>query len=163
MRNDDSVIKNACCKQVAFRAADLLSSYVYGYIDSRNTTVFRFDENLFYCMAKRGVPELIAQAITEYNEYMWSTHEDEDFYQWLKDYEKYAKNKVFLHSMIKNAESYCEHDYDNRKTLYDPDGFEIYEKDILERHIRIPRLKSLYEQKVMKLDAFQQGRNIWKE
>lgn len=42
-------------------------------------------------------------------------------------------------------------------------GFEIYEKDILERHIRIPKLKSLYEQKVMKLDAFQQGRNIWKE
>ena len=42
-------------------------------------------------------------------------------------------------------------------------GFEIYKKDLLERHIRIPRLKSLYEQKLMKLEAFQQGRNIWKE
>ncbi|MBQ8304736.1 MAG: hypothetical protein IJX90_00745 [Blautia sp.] len=42
----------------------------------------------------------------------------------------------------------------------EPD-FSIYEKDILERHIRIPRLQSLYQRKRESLRAFQQGRNIW--
>ena len=39
-------------------------------------------------------------------------------------------------------------------------SFEIYEKDLVERQIRIPRLKNLYEQKLMKLEAFQKGKNI---
>ena len=42
-------------------------------------------------------------------------------------------------------------------------SFDIYEKDLYERQIRIPRLKQLYEQKLMKLEAFQKGRNIWKD
>lgn len=42
-------------------------------------------------------------------------------------------------------------------------SFDIYEKDFFERQIRIPRLKKLYEQKLMKLEAFQKGKNIWKE
>lgn len=40
--------------------------------------------------------------------------------------------------------------------------FSIYEKDIVERHIRIPKLKELYQRKMDSLDAFQNGRNIWK-
>ena len=42
-------------------------------------------------------------------------------------------------------------------------SFDIYEKDLYERQIRIPRLKQLYEQKLMRLGSFQKGRNIWKD
>ena len=41
-------------------------------------------------------------------------------------------------------------------------NFSIYEKDIVERHIRIPRLKELYERKMESLHAFQNGKDIWK-
>lgn len=41
--------------------------------------------------------------------------------------------------------------------------FSIYKKDLLERHIRIPKLEELYERKRMKLKAFQNGKDIWKE
>lgn len=40
--------------------------------------------------------------------------------------------------------------------------FSLYKKDLLERHIRIPKLEELYEKKRMKLKAFQNGKNIWK-
>ena len=42
-------------------------------------------------------------------------------------------------------------------------SFDIYEKDLYERQIRIPRLKQLYEHKLMRLGSFQKGRNIWKD
>ena len=41
--------------------------------------------------------------------------------------------------------------------------FSIYEKDIVERQIRIPILKDLYERKRETLHAFQSGKDIWKE
>lgn len=41
-------------------------------------------------------------------------------------------------------------------------NFEIYKKDVLERHIRIPVLKELYERKCEKLRIFQTGKDIWK-
>ena len=40
--------------------------------------------------------------------------------------------------------------------------FSIYEKDMVERHIRIPKLEDLYDRKREKLCAFQSGRDIWK-
>lgn len=40
--------------------------------------------------------------------------------------------------------------------------FTIYEKDVLEQHIRIPALKRLYERKLEKLTAFQKGKDPWK-
>ena len=40
--------------------------------------------------------------------------------------------------------------------------FSIYEKDIIERHIRIPKLQQLYEKKLGFLEAFQSGKDIWK-
>lgn len=40
--------------------------------------------------------------------------------------------------------------------------FDLYKKDLIERHIRIPKLKELYERKRMKLRAFQNGRDVWK-
>lgn len=41
--------------------------------------------------------------------------------------------------------------------------FAIYEQDVLERHIRIPSLRVLYEKKRENLSAFQQGKDIWKK
>ena len=41
--------------------------------------------------------------------------------------------------------------------------FSIYKNDIVERHIRIPLLEELYEKKIMKLKAFQDGKDIWKK
>lgn len=41
--------------------------------------------------------------------------------------------------------------------------FSIYEKDIVERQIRIPFLKELYNRKREALNAFQNGKDIWKE
>ena len=41
-------------------------------------------------------------------------------------------------------------------------SFEIYEKDVVERHIRIPELRDLYERKRENLKAFQDGKDIWK-
>ncbi|MCI8637739.1 MAG: hypothetical protein HFG41_00985 [Coprococcus sp.] len=40
--------------------------------------------------------------------------------------------------------------------------FTIYEKDRVERHMRIPRLRELYEKKRSNLQAFQNGKDIWK-
>jgi len=41
--------------------------------------------------------------------------------------------------------------------------FSIYERDVLERHIRIPKLKELYHKKLDLLSAFQSGKDIWKD
>lgn len=40
--------------------------------------------------------------------------------------------------------------------------FAIYEKDVIERHIRIPKLRELYERKREKLRLFQNGKDLWK-
>ena len=56
--------------------------------------------------------------------------------------------------------------YVRNRTLVDIDkaemDFEIYKKDVVERHIRIPMLKELYERKREKLRIFQNGKDIWK-
>ncbi len=39
--------------------------------------------------------------------------------------------------------------------------FSVYEKDVTERHMRIPELKRLFEKKRASLRAFQEGKNIW--
>ena len=41
--------------------------------------------------------------------------------------------------------------------------FSVYEMDLVERHIRIPSLKELYERKRESLKAFQNGKDIWKK
>ena len=40
--------------------------------------------------------------------------------------------------------------------------FSIYEADLTERHIRIPKLKALYERKLLSLKRFQSGKDIWR-
>ena len=56
--------------------------------------------------------------------------------------------------------------YVRNRTLVDIDkaemDFAIYKKDVVERHIRIPMLKELYERKREKLRIFQNGKDIWK-
>jgi len=41
--------------------------------------------------------------------------------------------------------------------------FTVFEKDISERHARIPYLKDLYDQKLTSLSAFQAGKDIWRQ
>lgn len=41
--------------------------------------------------------------------------------------------------------------------------FDIYENDVVERYIRIPKLKDLYERKHENLSLFQNGKDIWKK
>ena len=41
-------------------------------------------------------------------------------------------------------------------------SFDIYSRDMLERRIRIPKLMELYEKKRSALEAFQNGKDLWK-
>ena len=41
--------------------------------------------------------------------------------------------------------------------------FDIYEMDLVERRIRIPKLKELYEKKLNNLLIFQNGKDLWKD
>lgn len=73
-------------------------------------------------------------------------------------------DEIITHSFIKkeiNLLSYVKNRSAIRLDLADMD-FSIYEQDTAERHIRIPILKELYEKKIMALQAFQEGNDIWK-
>lgn len=56
--------------------------------------------------------------------------------------------------------------YVQNRSLVDIDksdmDFSIYEMEVVERRIRIPKLKELYEKKRESLRAFQAGKDIWK-
>lgn len=41
--------------------------------------------------------------------------------------------------------------------------FSIYQMEVMERRIRIPKLKELYERKCENLQAFQRGKDLWKD
>ena len=82
-------------------------------------------------------------------------------------YEKLSQVKlddIRTHSFIEKEIKLLQ--YVRNRSLVDIDkaemDFSIYEKDVLERHIRIPKLKDLYERKLEKLRAFQKGKDIWK-
>jgi len=40
--------------------------------------------------------------------------------------------------------------------------FDIYEKDVYERQVRADKLKHLYKRKLRNLEAFQNGKDLWK-
>ena len=67
----------------------------------------------------------------------------------------FVMKEIKLLSYVKNRNA-----VDIERTEMD---FSIYEKDLIERHIRIPKLKALYERKRMRLKAFQEGKDIWKQ
>lgn len=82
-------------------------------------------------------------------------------------YEKLSQvrlDDIRTHSFIEKEIKLLQ--YVRNRSLVDIDkaemDFSIYEKDVLERHIRIPKLKELYERKLEKLRTFQKGKDIWK-
>lgn len=78
---------------------------------------------------------------------------------------KIKLNDIKTHSFIERESRLLQ--YVRDRSLVDLDkavmDFSIYEKDILERHIRIPKLKALYERKIESLRSFQNGKDIWKD
>lgn len=71
---------------------------------------------------------------------------------------------IQTHSFIKREVQLLQ--YVHNRSLVDiskvPNDFSIYEKDITERKIRIPKIKELYCRKIDELEKFQNGKNIWK-
>lgn len=82
-------------------------------------------------------------------------------------YENLSKVKfdeIRTHSFIEKESKLLQYVRDRSLVQVDKAtmDFSIYENDIIERHIRIPKLKELYERKLESLHAFQKGKDIWK-
>ena len=82
-------------------------------------------------------------------------------------YENLSKVKfdeIRTHSFIEKESKLLQYVRDRSLVQVDKAtmDFSIYENDIIERHIRIPKLKELYERKLESLNAFQKGKDIWK-
>ena len=82
-------------------------------------------------------------------------------------YEKLSQvriDDIKTHSFIERENKLLQ--YVRNRSLVDADkaemDFSIYEKDVVERQTRIPRLRELYEKKLERLRAFQKGKDIWK-
>lgn len=82
-------------------------------------------------------------------------------------YEKLSHIKIDdikTHSFIERESKLLQ--YVRNRSLVDIDkaemDFSIYEMDVVERQIRIPRLRELYEKKRENLRAFQKGKDLWK-
>lgn len=82
-------------------------------------------------------------------------------------YEKLGQvrlDDIKTHSFIEKEVKLLQ--YVHNRALVDIDkakmDFSIYEKDVVERHTRIPMLEELYERKREKLRIFQNGKDIWK-
>ena len=74
-------------------------------------------------------------------------------------------NEIKTHSFIAREVRLLQ--YVQNRDMVDLDkaimDFSIYEQDVTERHMRIPKIKELYERKLEKLSAFQGGIDIWKD
>lgn len=66
----------------------------------------------------------------------------------------FIEKEVRLLSYVRNREA-----VDLTKTDI---SFDIYEHEVYERKIRIPKLRELFDKKRAMLDAFQRGKDIWK-
>lgn len=82
-------------------------------------------------------------------------------------YEKMSQirvDSIKTHSFVEREARLLQ--YVKNRDLVDIDkaemNFDIYKKDVIERHIRIPKLKELYERKRESLRKFQNGKDIWK-
>lgn len=83
-------------------------------------------------------------------------------------YEKLSQvriDDIKTHSFVERENKLLQ--YMRNRSLVDVDkaemDFSIYQMDVVERQIRIPRLKELYEKKRENLRAFQKGKDIWKK
>lgn len=72
-------------------------------------------------------------------------------------------NEIKTHSFITKENKLLQ--YVKDRTCVDINkvdmDFSLYEMDIKERHIRIPKLQELYEKKCENILSFQRGRNLW--
>ena len=72
--------------------------------------------------------------------------------------------RIRTHSFIEKECRLLQYVHD--RSLVNPEkaemDFSVYEKDVLERHQRIPALRELYLRKLDNLCAFQSGKDIWK-
>ena len=73
-------------------------------------------------------------------------------------------DEIKTHSFIEKESKLLQ--YVRNRSLVDVDkaemDFSVYEMDVVERHIRIPKLRELYEKKRESLRAFQNGKDLWK-
>ena len=73
-------------------------------------------------------------------------------------------SEIKTHSFVEKEMKLLQ--YVKDRSLVDLDkadmDFHIYEKDTLERHIRIPLLEKLFQKKKEALRVFQMGKDIWK-
>ena len=73
-------------------------------------------------------------------------------------------NEIRTHSFIEREIKLLQ--YVKNRSLVDIDrasmDFSIYKRDVMERHMRIPKLKEMYERKREMLSVFQSGADIWK-
>ena len=83
-------------------------------------------------------------------------------------YEKMSQiriDDIRTHSFVEKETKLLQ--YVRNRAIVDVDkadvDFSIYEKDVVERHIRIPLLKELFERKRDALRAFQNGKDLWKK
>ena len=82
-------------------------------------------------------------------------------------YEKLSQvrvDNIKTHSFVEKESKLLQ--YVRNRSLVNVDkaemDFSIYEMDVVERQIRIPILKELYEKKRENLRAFQKGKDLWK-
>ena len=77
----------------------------------------------------------------------------------------YNIKDIKTHSFVEKEVNLLRYVHD--RNLVDADNalmdFSIYEKDVEERHVRIPLIQNLYEKKIAKLKQFQNGRDLWKD
>lgn len=82
----------------------------------------------------------------------------------LEGLEKIKFGEIKTHSFIEKECKLLQ--YVRNRALVDTNktdiDFSIYERDIVEQHIRIPKLKELYQRKIESLYSFQNGKDIWK-
>ena len=73
-------------------------------------------------------------------------------------------DEIKTHSFIEKESKLLQ--YVRNRSLVDADkaemDFSVYEMDVVERQIRIPKLRELYEKKIENLRAFQSGKDLWK-
>lgn len=73
-------------------------------------------------------------------------------------------NDIKTHSFVESERKLLQYVQD--RSLVDIDkaamDFSVYEMEVVERRLRIPKLRELYEKKCESLRAFQRGKDLWK-
>ncbi len=78
---------------------------------------------------------------------------------------KMGMKPIYTHSFIKNEKELLK--YVTDRTIIDLNklsdiDFSIYKNDIEERHVRLPYLEERFKKKMLELEQFQNGKDVWK-